>query len=85
MTRRLRERATATRWALEWRGNERYFIWKYPMPLLFTTRLSALRYAREEYGYIATRKDLRSPPHNWRMPRPVRVEVKLKELRSGRV
>lgn len=68
------------RWALEWRGaGGKHFIWEDMRPLLFVTKREAIKYAVAEYGFIRTRNDLRSPPHNWRMPRPVRVEVVLKQ------
>lgn len=72
------------RWALEWRGAEgRVFIWEDLKPLLFMTKREATEHAASKYGFIRTRKDLRSPPHNWRVPVPVRVEVVLKQ--AGRV
>lgn len=50
------------------------------MPLLFATRREASDYARDRFGYIATRKDLREAPHYWRMPKPVRVMVSVIEV-----
>ena len=67
------------RWALKW---DSVIVWHQTKPLLFKTRLEARQYADEHYGYIRERPDLRSPPHNWRMPRPVRVEVVLREVVS---
>lgn len=69
------------RWALKWQDSERAFIlWHDAKPLLFHTRREARQYADKTYGYIRERADLRSPPHNWRMPRPVRVEVVFREV-----
>jgi hypothetical protein len=66
------------RWALEMQSNlGPYWICDNLTPALFLTRREAIEYARKEYGYIATRKDLRRPPHNWRMPKPVRVRINL--------
>lgn len=65
------------RWALEWRGNETHIMWSDCMPLLFKTRKAAREYAAEHFGYIPKRADLRKPPHNWRMPRAIRVAVQL--------
>jgi hypothetical protein len=71
------------RWALQWRsenkidGKQSWIIWRNCLPLLFLDRKKARAYAEKEYGYIKERKDLRCEPHGWRMPRPVRVRVKL--------
>jgi hypothetical protein len=70
-----------TRWALLWqeRGEEahQHIIFEDLMPALFLTRKAAREFADRKYGYIKTRKDLRRPPHEWRMPKPVRVKVVL--------
>lgn len=68
-------------WALLWRsdnaldGKSRHFITENGVPVLFATRAAARDHARAKYGYIAKRKDLRSEPHGWRMPAPVRVKL----------
>lgn len=69
-------------WALEWvdRSPEDYtkhFIYHDCLPCLFRRRKDAREYAKKEYGYIKHRLDLRRAPHFWRMPRPVKVMVKL--------
>lgn len=48
---------------------------------LFRTKKDAKEFIREHYGYIAKRKDLRCNPHNWRMPKVIRVKVVLKEIK----
>ena len=66
-------------WALLEPWGDR-FCWRGELtPALFRTRREALQYARESYGYVKTRKDLRGPPHNWRLPRAVRVIVTIEE------
>lgn len=45
------------------------------MPKFFHTRKEAREYNTKKYGYIKTRKDLRSHPFNWRMPVPVKVSI----------
>lgn len=73
------------RWALWWRSSSaEHFLWEDLQPLLFTTRQAAREYAQERYGYILTRKDLRSPPHNWQIPKPIRVEVVFREAKEGK-
>lgn len=67
----------------------RYFLGRYfdrPAPafegsetLLFKTRLAARVWLSKRFGYIRKRKDLRSPPFNWKMPVVVRVIVTVKE------
>ena len=46
-------------------------------PVLFLTRKGCRWWIEERYGYIRTRPDLRRPPHNWRVPRAVRVTVEV--------
>lgn len=48
--------------------------------MLFSTRREARAFIDREWGYIRTRRDLRSPPHNWRMPRAVRVQMTVEML-----
>ena len=40
--------------------------------LLFETRKEARTYAKERYGYLRKRLDLRAEPYGWRMPQVVR-------------
>jgi hypothetical protein len=47
--------------------------------IVFRTRKETRAFIRERWGYIAKRPDLRKPPHCWRMPKPVRVTVAVKE------
>lgn len=81
-----------TRWAVLWYQwtDHPAFMWDPPLsestkrtwpPLLFKTRAEARRYINERWGYIHTRRDLRRPPHGWRMPRAVKVRVILEEVR----
>lgn len=67
-----------TRWAVKWNG---MIMWKDCKPLLFQTRKEARTYIEADYGFIKTREDLRRPPHNWRLPIGVRVEVIFKEIK----
>ena len=69
-------------WAAMWRsktateGKVRFLMYgEERLPVLFRTRREAREWIKEEYGYIATRRDLRDEPHGWRMPVPVRVRV----------
>ena len=77
---------TVIRWAVKWRsynrldGKQEFFVWAtMNAPALFYTRAEARAYIRQEYGYIATRDDLRREPHGWRMPIAVRVRLSLSE------
>jgi hypothetical protein len=72
-------------WALLWRqtraslgGPSWHLMYRDGIPLLFKTRKAAREYAKAEYGYIATRPDLRAHPHGWTVPQPVRVEIRRK-------
>lgn len=66
------------RWAIKWSPG---IMWDNCLPLLFRTHRECRKRIQSEYGYIKTRKDLREPPFNWRMPTAVKVEVILKESR----
>lgn len=69
-------------WGLQWYsrnrldGESRYLLWDGPtIPLLYRTRREARLDALRRYGYIKTRVDLRTEPHGWRLPRPIRVTL----------
>ena len=66
-----------TRWVVKWHIG---ILWNNCKPLLFFKRNEALLWIKKNYGDIRYRKDLRQPPHNWRMPKAVKVEVILKEV-----
>ena len=65
------------RWAIRWHEADgpQYFMWNGVQPYLFRTRREAREAINEEWGYVKYRADLRAPPCNWRMPRPVKVSV----------
>lgn len=48
--------------------------------LLFKTRQAARNFIKNKFGYIKNSEDLKKPPHCWRMPFPVKVEVIITEL-----
>lgn len=70
-----------TIWAAEWcskdkiDGERKHIINENCLPKLFKTRREARLFIKEKYGFIATRPDLRSEPHGWRMPRVIKVDV----------
>jgi len=76
-------------WGVLWRsknrldGMQRHLISKHCMPVLFNTRRNAREWIESEYGYIRNREDLRSEPHGWMMPIPIKVEVRVKEGQDG--
>ncbi len=71
-------------WAAKWSQTsqldghrEHLCLWhRATVPALFHTRRECLEYIQERWGYIRDRKDLRCEPHCWRVPKPVRVEVR---------
>ena len=78
-----------TLWAALWRcnnreGRTRFVMWADGMPKLFRTRAAARKWIEETHGYIRRRADLRSEPHGWIMPLPVRVEITVKNLNSDK-
>ncbi len=48
--------------------------------MLFRSREECRRFIEDHYGYIRDRKDLHVEPFGWKMPRAVRVEVRVKDL-----
>lgn len=73
------------RWAIEWRQIEhgrlvRFIMWNAGMPLLFATRQEARAHIEEHYGYIRYRGDLRAEPYNWRLPKAVKVNVRMEKI-----
>ena len=69
------------RWGLMWYSKDslygitRHLIFENCLPVLFTTRKEARAFNQEKYGYIKLRKDLRTEPHGWRLPREIRVKI----------
>lgn len=74
-------------WGLLWHsknwmeGVTEHLLYNNLFPCMFHTRREARVYAEKRYGYIKERSDLRTEPHGWRFPRPVRIKtVLLKEV-----
>ena len=71
-------------WGIEWHshnhldGEQRHLLWPEPCYRLFRTRQECRDYIDKHYGYIRIREDLRAEPHGWRLPRAVRVEVRVR-------
>lgn len=68
-------------WALMWRsrnaldGLTEAMLGNGKTVMLFQTRSEARIEANIKFGYIKTRPDLRTEPHGWRMPKPIRVKI----------
>lgn len=45
--------------------------------VMFETRREARKYIDAKYAYLRTRPDLRAEPHGWKLPRIVRVKVRV--------
>lgn len=78
-------------WAAEWHSNNRLdgdvkhiLYGNDGFPALFHTRAEARNHIKENYGYIATRPDLRQEPHGWKMPKAVKVIVTVEAERAAR-
>lgn len=71
------------RWALQWYskskldGIQTHIIMDNLLPKLFVTRSEARIWAKQRYGHIAKRRDLRADPYGWRVPKPIRVSIEL--------
>ena len=75
------KKTSVTRWAVLWHsknkldGIREHIIFEERLPRLFNTWQQARNYAVKKFGYIRFRKDLRSEPHGWRMPRPIKCTI----------
>lgn len=56
-------------------GKRTYILRLGGFPVLFKTRAEARQHAKERYGYIRHRADLRREPHGWKAPLVVRVTI----------
>ncbi len=67
----------STIWAAKWQqhGSREHLLHENLLPKIFKTKRECQVWIKEHYGYIAKSPDLRTAPHNWRMPKPVRVWV----------
>ena len=76
-------------WAGQWFSNNirdgvtKHILYANCLPVLFRTRRECREYINERYGYIKDREDLRSEPYGWRLPRPVKVILALKNEEGG--
>ena len=76
-------------WGVLWRsecrldGVSSHLIHRNLLPAIFKTRKQAVDFIEKEYGYIRQRPDLKSEPHGWRMPKPVRVTITPNVQSSG--
>lgn len=69
---------TSIRWALrrKWKDHpEAHIVHEDFIPKLFVTRREARMYNEDRFGYIRHREDLKRPPHEWRMPQVIKVEI----------
>jgi hypothetical protein len=80
-------------WAAEWYskngvdGERRHLLgheaidWQHHgVPATFKTHAICRRWIKQHSGYIADRPDLQAEPHGWRVPQPVRVEIKITKI-----
>lgn len=70
-----------TAWGILWRSRSQpeHLVCRGSTPVLFPTRAQAGAWINRHYGYIRHRPDLRAAPHEWRMPRPVRVTIEIED------
>jgi hypothetical protein len=50
------------------------------VPAFFRTRNAARDWRDRHFGYLRDRSDLKKYPHNWRLPRVVRVDITVTEV-----
>lgn len=70
-------------WTVLWRsqnqvdGKTESIQWEMGLPLLFTSRTATRAYIKHRWGYIAVRPDLHKEPHGWKMPIPIKVNLRM--------
>lgn len=80
----------AALWAGLWQsknkidGSREHILCENTKPQLFRTKKECKEWIDKRCGYIKNRKDLRSEPHGWRMPVPVRVKITYDKTRSSK-
>ena len=47
----------------------------------FESRQKAREFIKREFGYIASRPDLRREPHGWKMPQALKVAVTIEPIK----
>jgi len=78
--------SAAQRWGILWRsenrldGKREFVTWHECKPLLFRTRKEAREWIEQRYGYIRRSPDLQAEPHGWKMPKAVRVTVRIEPV-----
>lgn len=87
--------ATTIGWAVKWRSGPNNIdqrVWEHFCPrtagelgsCVFKSRKAAKAWAKEQFGYITARRDLRRYPHDWRLPIVVRVSLTIQEIENER-
>ncbi len=72
-----------TAWSVLWRsentldGKYEHLVYENCFPVMFRTRSRARNYITTQFGYIKERPDLRSEPHGWKIPLPVKISIKV--------
>jgi len=75
------------KWGLKWQSKNKldgiteHLIFDNRLPALFHTKKEAIEYRNKRYGYIKERKDLRSEPFGWKLPKVIKVKVSIKEIK----
>lgn len=85
-------------WAIRWRTHDweallgKYHDYnnKFYIPdslngytvMVFPTRQKARDFVKKHFAYIKNRPDLQTEPHNWKMPKVVKVLVTVQEIKS---
>ena len=78
---------TVVLWGALWReknsrdGKSEELICANGFPVMFKTRDESRQYIDEKYGYLKSRPDLKSEPHGWKLPIPIRVSVSRKDAK----
>lgn len=71
------------RWGIVWRSHNKldgpraHIHHNDAVTLTFNRKRLAELYIQQQWGYIASRPDLRAEPHGWFMPKAVRVRVRV--------
>lgn len=76
------------RWGLIWQSKNKLdgvnchpVVDEYHGKPFHFTRRAAMEFREKHYGYLRDRRDLKSEPHGWKMPRVARIKITYEEAK----
>lgn len=59
-------------------GYTEHLMYENTKPVIFKTRREAQIFAKERFGYVKNRPDLKAEPHGWLPPKVLKVELEFR-------